>query len=271
MSTGACTPSAVLRDAGAPAATSSEPHQSHIRAQVPALAARGIAPATPRWPCSRCAPSRSTCVLRTSSPSTPPRVGRRPGARKGPHRGLYRRRGQPDPPRRPRSPATRSVDHAVLATCTTRVCAADLGPATLRNGPRRQRLSLVGKGDKPRLVPVAFPLVPVLNEYLGSVRLSCLPRVLLRQAELAPLRPQSKKAAPSCVANIVRRTGTEAGVSGRHFPHHLRHACVTSWAAGWTSMSSNDLWATRTSRRRSAACTSPTPTSNEVEQAFPAE
>ena len=91
-----------------------------------------------------------------------------------------------------------------------------------------RRLSVVGKGDKPRIVPLPPPLVPVLDEYLNL-------RSELPKSAFFFANPGSHhgdryegRFGPTCVASLVSRAGTEAGVAGRHFPHRWRHTYATS-------------------------------------------
>ena len=92
-----------------------------------------------------------------------------------------------------------------------------------------RRISLVGKGDKARIVPIAPPLVPILDDYLTTLR---------------PAHPKSAfffvnpsaqsggtnagRFGPWSVSVLVRDGGAGAGVSGRHFPHRWRHSYATS-------------------------------------------
>ncbi len=89
--------------------------------------------------------------------------------------------------------------------------------------------SVVGKGDKPRIVPIAPPLVPILDAYLTTVRpeLSKSPFFFANPSSHRGDRYDGR-IGPTCVANLVRRAGTEAGVVGRHFPHRWRHTYATS-------------------------------------------
>ena len=92
-----------------------------------------------------------------------------------------------------------------------------------------RRISLVGKGDKARVVPIAPPLVPILDDYLTSLRPaprsrpSCFvnPSAQRRRALRGTLRPDDG-------GKLVQRAGTGAGVTGRHFPHRWRHSYATS-------------------------------------------
>ena len=92
-----------------------------------------------------------------------------------------------------------------------------------------RRISLIGKGDKPRVVPVAPPLVPVLEDYLANIRPKA-PR-----SAFFFVNPSAQNGGtgagrfgPWSVAVLVRAAGTGAGVSGRHFPHRWRHSYATT-------------------------------------------
>lgn len=92
-----------------------------------------------------------------------------------------------------------------------------------------RRISLVGKGDKARIVPIAPPLVPILDDYLTSLRPA------LAKSAFFFVNPSAQhggryegRYGPATVAKLVQRAGTGAGVSGRHFPHRWRHSYATA-------------------------------------------
>ena len=92
-----------------------------------------------------------------------------------------------------------------------------------------RRISLVGKGDKARIVPIAPPLVPILDDYLTSLRPA------LAKSAFFFVNPSAHhgeryegRYGPMTVAKLVQRAGTGAGVTGRHFPHRWRHSYATS-------------------------------------------
>jgi integrase/recombinase XerD len=92
-----------------------------------------------------------------------------------------------------------------------------------------RRISLVGKGDKARIVPIAPPLVPILDDYVGTLRPG------RPTSAFFFVNPSSQRGGtnagrygPMSVSVLVRAAGTGAGVSGRHFPHRWRHSYATS-------------------------------------------
>ncbi len=92
-----------------------------------------------------------------------------------------------------------------------------------------RRISLVGKGDKARIVPTAPPLVPILEGYLSTLR----PDVT--KSGFFFVSPSSQgggtnagRYGPMSVSVLVRAAGTGTGVAGRHFPHRWRHSYATS-------------------------------------------
>jgi integrase/recombinase XerD len=91
------------------------------------------------------------------------------------------------------------------------------------------RLSVVGKGDKPRIVPIARPLVPILDDYLRTLRPE-LPSSAFFFANPSAHRGERYhgRLGPPTVAKIVGRACTGAGVAGRHFAHRWRHSYATS-------------------------------------------
>ena len=91
-----------------------------------------------------------------------------------------------------------------------------------------RRISLIGKGDKARIVPIAPPLVPILEDYLRTLR----PEV--PKSAFFFVNPSAHRGGryegrygPLTVAKLVQRAGT-GGVTGRHFPHRWRHSYATS-------------------------------------------
>ena len=92
-----------------------------------------------------------------------------------------------------------------------------------------RRLSVVGKGDKPRIVPLAPPLVPILDDYLSTVRPEVAKSPFFFANPSAHRgHPYEGRFGPICVTRLVSRAGTGAEVGGRHFPHRWRHSYATS-------------------------------------------
>ena len=92
-----------------------------------------------------------------------------------------------------------------------------------------RRLSVVGKGDKPRTVPIPPPLLPILDDYLTILRPK-LPKSAFFFANPSSHRGDryEGRMGPTTVAKVVVRAGNGAGVGGRHFPHRWRHSYATS-------------------------------------------
>ncbi len=92
-----------------------------------------------------------------------------------------------------------------------------------------RRISLVGKGRKPRVVPLPPALVPVLSEYLTEIR-PTLPasRFVFANPRSISGRQYHGHYGPRSVATLVEDAGRAAGVDGRHFPHRWRHSYATS-------------------------------------------
>jgi site-specific recombinase XerD len=90
-----------------------------------------------------------------------------------------------------------------------------------------RRISLVGKGRKPRVVPIPHLLAGVLGEYLEQVRprLPASPYFFVNPRGNRRLRGRY---GPRVLYNLVLEAGTSAGVTGRHFPHRWRHSYATS-------------------------------------------
>jgi site-specific recombinase XerD len=92
-----------------------------------------------------------------------------------------------------------------------------------------RRISLVGKGRKPEVVPIPHLLADVLREYLNDVR----PKPAASSYLFANPRGNRSlrgRYGPRALHELVREAGTSAGVAGRHFPHRWRHSYATSLA-----------------------------------------
>jgi site-specific recombinase XerD len=90
-----------------------------------------------------------------------------------------------------------------------------------------RRISLVGKGRKPRVVPIPHPLADVLGDYLDDVRPK-LPASGYFFANPRGNRRLRGRYGPRALHDLVLEAGTSAGVPGRHFPHRWRHTYATS-------------------------------------------
>lgn len=125
--------------------------------------------------------------------------------------------------------ATGSQRYAMLATLRfTGLRSGELRSLRLADlDLANRRLAVVGKGRRPRVVPVPGPLVSVLEEFLGDVRalLPDSPLVFANPHRFVtdPLRAVSEEA----LEWAVQRAGQEAGVGGRHYPHRFRHTYAT--------------------------------------------
>ena len=90
-----------------------------------------------------------------------------------------------------------------------------------------RRISLVGKGRKPRVVPIPRLLADVLREYIDEVR----PRLPASPYLFANPRGNRKlrgRYGARALHGLVLEAGTSAGVAGRHFAHRWRHSYATS-------------------------------------------
>jgi integrase/recombinase XerD len=90
-----------------------------------------------------------------------------------------------------------------------------------------RRISLVGKGCKPRVVPIPHLLADVLREYLDEVRPK-LPASRYCFANPNGNRNLRGRYGPRALHDLVVEVGTSAGVAGRHFAHRWRHSYATS-------------------------------------------
>ena len=126
-----------------------------------------------------------------------------------------------------------------------------------------RRISLVGKGDKARIVPIAPPLVPILDHYLTSLR-----PALAKKSAFFFVNPSAQQGGrydgrygPMTVAKLVPRWN---GRGGHPAPLSTTAGATptprASYAGEPTSTSSSASSATPTSPRRRGTSTSPTPT-----------
>jgi integrase len=125
-----------------------------------------------------------------------------------------------------------------------------------------RRFSLVGKGNKPRMVPVPPTLAPVLRSYLEDVG-PALPNspYFFANPGSDPDHQFHGRFGPRAVHQLVRQVGKGAGVPGRHFAHRWRHTYATSLpGTERTSMWPSVCSARPTSPPPSGTCTCPTPT-----------
>lgn len=90
-----------------------------------------------------------------------------------------------------------------------------------------RRISLVGKGRKPRVIPIPHLLAAVLREYRETLRPS-LPESAYLFANPNGNRSLRGRYGPRALHNLVLEAGTSAGVAGRHFAHRWRHSYATS-------------------------------------------
>jgi site-specific recombinase XerD len=90
-----------------------------------------------------------------------------------------------------------------------------------------RRISLVGKGRKPRVVPIPHLLADVLREYLDEIRPQ-LPESSYLFANPRGNRSLRGRYGSRALHNLVLEAGTSAGVAGRHFAHRWRHSYATS-------------------------------------------
>ena len=90
-----------------------------------------------------------------------------------------------------------------------------------------RRISLVGKGRKPRVIPIPHMLADVLREYLDEIRPS-LPKSPYLFANPRGNRSLRGRYGPRALHNLVVEAGNSGGVGGRHFAHRWRHTYATS-------------------------------------------
>jgi len=110
----------------------------------------------------------------------------------------------------------------VTELCTVRASDLDL---------QRGLVTVLGKGDKRRIIPVGEIALNHLSRYLESVR----PRLLAgaRRGETSLfVSPRKKRFTRQGFWKIVRRYAVEAGISPLPSPHKLRHSFATHLLRG---------------------------------------
>ena len=86
-----------------------------------------------------------------------------------------------------------------------------------------RRISLVGKGDQARIVPI--PLAPILEDYLTSLRPALAkPAFFFVNPSAHHGQRYEGRYGPMTVAKRSSAAGTAARVTGRHFPHRWRRS-----------------------------------------------
>lgn len=123
-----------------------------------------------------------------------------------------------------------AFDHTVVATLRwTGMRVAELTGLRLdRLDLQRRRAKVVGKGSKPRTVPVPLALADVLVRYLDDVRPECPPSTFVfANPRALGGSPHFGSTDRQGVHDLCRRAGQRAGVEGRHHPHRWRHSYAT--------------------------------------------
>ncbi len=91
-----------------------------------------------------------------------------------------------------------------------------------------RRLQVVGKGSRPRVLPLAVDLRQHLADYLEQTRPRCPPsRRLFASPRSQPGGRWAGRISPAAIRRAVRDLGEEAGVAGPHHPHRWRHTFAT--------------------------------------------
>ena len=125
-----------------------------------------------------------------------------------------------------------------------------------------RRISLVGKGRKPRVVPIPHLLADVLRDYLDDVRPK-LPASPYLFANPRGNRKLRGRYGPRALYGLAQEAGTSAGVPVATSPTAGDTAMPrASSAVAWTFTSFSACSATPTSRQPRDTCISQMPTSS---------
>jgi integrase/recombinase XerD len=110
----------------------------------------------------------------------------------------------------------------VTELCTVRASDLDL---------QRGLVTVLGKGDKRRIVPVGEVALDHLSRYLESVRPRLLAGAKRGESSLF-VSPRKRRFTRQGFWKIVRRYAVEAGISPLPSPHKLRHSFATHLLRG---------------------------------------
>lgn len=93
----------------------------------------------------------------------------------------------------------------------------------------RRRAQVIGKGDKPRVIPLPEPLAELLGNDLEDVRARSSPfsEHVFANPRVAPVGKGFGRIDPQGVAAICRSHARAANVSGPNHPHRWRHTYAT--------------------------------------------
>lgn len=101
-----------------------------------------------------------------------------------------------------------------------------------------QRLTVLGKGNKQRRVPLGRAIAEVLEAHLSDLDADRRRRGLPPMALIFPGRDGQKPLTRQAVFKILRRLAREAGVSDKVSPHKLRHSFATDLLRGGADLRS---------------------------------
>lgn len=90
-----------------------------------------------------------------------------------------------------------------------------------------RRLRVLGKGGKPRAVPIPRPLTAVLVPYLSEVRPSLPASPWLFPNPDVRCGSATRQFSAASIARITERAATLAGIDGESNPHRWRHTFAT--------------------------------------------
>ncbi len=125
--------------------------------------------------------------------------------------------------RRPGHPA---LDGA--APQQKRGCASNCHAAPRPGGPRRPPHLARRQGEQARIVPIAPPLAPILDDYVTSLRPALAKSGFFFVNPSSQIGGRTRAASARVGDGVGQGAGTGAGVTGRHFPHRWRHSYATS-------------------------------------------
>jgi integrase/recombinase XerD len=132
-------------------------------------------------------------------------------------------------------------DRAILAVLyggglrVSEVCGLELTALDRSRG----LIQVLGKGERPRLVPLGEVCLDAIDTYLEARRVA--PKAKVQASRFLFCGPSGARLTRQAVWKIVRRVGRELGLGAELFPHALRHSFASHLLSGGADLRSVQL------------------------------